>query len=206
MRRAAHVANSPLRVPTPQADDSREEPGQRARTGEPVFVHAQSQIAVGARGIRREQPPVDVAHRFRVFGGAVGVPMLLTLARAIAQRGRQPEIHRPGRVARARERQPQQGIDALQREVGGIERRGPPNVGTRLEDQGRGISRLARGQSGEIRGGALEAPAIQRVEARAQCAASRIRALKHQYDRGEQLHVSGERRLPAAPAPVRPCA
>jgi hypothetical protein len=30
--------------------------------------------------------------------------------------------------------------------------------------------------------------------------------LKHQYDRGEQRHVSGERRSPAAPAPVRPCA
>ena len=123
--------------------------------------------------------------------------MLFALARAIAQRGRQPKIRRPprlGRIARACERKPEQGIDALQLEVGGIEGRGPPDVGTRLEDEGRGIAGIARGQGGEIRGGALEAPAIQRVETDPQRAPAGIRPLQHQRDRGEQLHVSGERR------------
>ena len=193
MRGAAHVADAPLRIPASQADDACEEPGQRTRAGEPVLVHTQSQIAVSAGGVRGEQPPVDVAHRLRVFRGAVCVPVLLTLARAIAKSGRQPKII--ACPVRAREREAEQGVDTLQLEAGGIERRGPPDVGTRLEDQRRGIIRITRGQCREIGGGALEASAVQRIQPRPQRSTAGIRPLmQHQHDRGEQLHVSGERR------------
>jgi hypothetical protein len=189
MRGAAHVADSPLRIPAAQADDAREKPSQRARAGEAVVVDTQSQIAVGAGGVGGQQPPVDVAHRFRVSRGAVCVPVLLTLARAVAKRGRQPKIL--SRLARARQRQTEQGVDTLQLEGGRIERRGPPDVSARLEDEWRGITWIALGQSREIGGGALEVPAVQRVQPRAQ---RRRPLLQHQYDRGEQRHVSEERR------------
>ena len=205
MRSAAHVADSPLRVATSQADDPREKSGQRARAGEAVVVHTQSQIAVCAGGIGGKQAPVDVAHRLRVFRGAVCVPVLLTLARAIAKSRRQPKI--PSRSACGREREAEQGVDTLQCEAGGIERRGPPDVGTRLEDQRRGILRIALRQCREIGGGALEASAVQGVQPRPQRSAAGIRSLmEHQHNRGEQRHVSGGRRSPGARATVPPCA
>ena len=204
VRHAPHVADASFGVAAAEADDLREQPGPRARAREAVLVHAQSEVTVRAGGVGGEDAAVDVAHPLRILRGAERVAVLFALARPIAQRGRQPKIRRPGhpgrpgRIARAREREPQEGIDALQLEVGRIERRGPPDVGTRLEDEGRGITRMARGQGGEIRGGALEAPAIQRVEADSQRAPAGIcygrPLMKHQYDRGEQLHVSGERR------------
>ena len=92
MRRAPQVANPPLRVPASQADDAREESRERAGAREAVVVHAQSEIAVRAGRIGREQTAVNVAHRFRVLGGAVGVAVLLAFPRAIAECRREPKI------------------------------------------------------------------------------------------------------------------
>ncbi|HTI06848.1 MAG TPA: hypothetical protein VL549_16220 [Gemmatimonadales bacterium] len=114
VRRASHVANAALRVAAAQPDQSREKTRQRARAREPVVVDAEPEITVGARRIGGEQAPVDVAHRFGVLRRAEAVPMLLALARAIAEGGRQPEISRARRQrAGARHRAAEQRIDPL---------------------------------------------------------------------------------------------
>ncbi|HZE47363.1 MAG TPA: hypothetical protein VE087_10825 [Xanthobacteraceae bacterium] len=168
MRRPAHIADPPFRVAASQPDEAREKPGKRARARQSVVVDAQSQIAVSARRIRREQPAIDVAHRFRVFRRAEAVPMLLALAGPVAERRGQPEIRGGARRAGARHRHAEQRVDALQREVGGIERRGPPDVGARLEDDRRGIGGFVSRQRREVGRRAFEISAIQRVETGAQ--------------------------------------
>ncbi|PYO87616.1 MAG: hypothetical protein DMD58_14370 [Gemmatimonadetes bacterium] len=112
MRRAAHVANPPFRVTAAQTDEARKQAGKRARARQPVVVDAQSQIAIRARGIRREQPTIDVAHRFRVLRRAEAVPMLLALAGPIAERRGQPEIRGGARRAGARDRYAEKRVDA----------------------------------------------------------------------------------------------
>ncbi|PYP09931.1 MAG: hypothetical protein DMD59_07260 [Gemmatimonadetes bacterium] len=199
MRRPAHVANAALRVAASQTDEARDQPRQRARARQPVVVDAQSQIAVGARRIRGEQPAVDVAHRLRVLGRAVAVTMLLALARAIAERRGQPEIRGGARGARPRHRHAEQRVDALQREVGGVLGRGPPDVGARLEDDRRRIGRFICGERGEVGGRTREVAPIQRIQPGTH-GVQRIRrpgdtrcALQGQHDRREHPHVSRRR-------------
>jgi hypothetical protein len=109
MRRPTHVADPPLCIAAAQADDARKESREGAGAREAVVVHAQSEIAVRTGGVRREQPAVDVAHRLRVFGRAVAVPLLLALPRTIAERRREPEVaRRARRRARARQRYTEQ--------------------------------------------------------------------------------------------------
>ena len=199
MRRAPHVANPALGVAAAQTDQSREEARERARAREPVVVDAESQVAVGARRIGGKQPAVDVAHRFRVFGRAETVAVLLALARAIAERRRQPEITRAGRErAGARHRETEQRIDALQREVGRVERGCPPEIRAGLKDQRGGIRRMLGGESVEVRRGAGEIAAVQRIESRVQ---RPWRSLSEQHgDEKRRGHVSAARRSPALPA------
>jgi hypothetical protein len=191
MCRATHVADPSFRVAASQADETCEESGERAGARQAIIVHAQSEIAVRTRRVRREQAAVDVAHCFRVFGRAVGMAVLLALPRTIAECGRQPEVSsRPGRGMRASQRHAEQRVDALQREVGGVAGRCPPDVGARLKDDRRGIGRRARAQRREIGRGALEIAAIQLIEAGAQGR----RALECQHDRRKRRHVSEVRR------------
>ncbi|MFN2572732.1 MAG: hypothetical protein ABR537_14170 [Gemmatimonadales bacterium] len=109
MRGPAQVANAALRVAASQANEPREETRQRARPRQAVVVHAQPQIAIDAGGISREQAAIDVAHRLRVLRGAVAVAVLFALARAIAQRRRQPKIVGVTGPARSRVRTEQRG-------------------------------------------------------------------------------------------------
>jgi hypothetical protein len=165
MRRAPHVADPAFRVARAQADDPRKESRERAGTRQTVIVHAQSEITVGAGRVGCEQAAIDVAHGLRVFRRAVAVAVLLALPRAIPERRREPEVsRRPGRRARARHGHAEQRVDALQREIGGVTGRGPPDVCARLEDNGGRIGGSARGQRGEVGGGALEIAAVQRIE------------------------------------------
>ncbi len=76
--------------------------------------------------------------------------MLLALAGPVAERRGEPEIRAGARHARARHRYAEQRVDALQREVGGVECRGPPDVGARLEDNRRGIGGFVGGQLREV--------------------------------------------------------
>jgi hypothetical protein len=112
VRGATQIPNSPLRIAAAQSDDARKEAREGAGPREAVVVHTESQVTVCAAGIGGENPAVDVAHGFRVFGGAVAVPLLLTLPRPVAERRRQPEIldtpRGPRRGTRAHERGPEQ--------------------------------------------------------------------------------------------------
>jgi len=165
VRGVTHEPDAALGVAAAQADDAREEPGQRAGARQPVVVHAEAEITVGARRVRGEQAAIDIAHRLRIFRRAVSMPVLFALAGAITERRRQPEVVRvPRRPPRACQRDPEQRIDALQREIRRVLCLGPPDVGARLEDDGRGISGVARGEAGEILGRTREIAAVQRVE------------------------------------------
>ena len=201
MRRATHVADSPFRVAASQADDAREETGERAGTRQAVVVHAQSEIAVSAGGVGGEQTAIDVAHRLRISGRGVAVAVLLALPRPIAECRSQPEVsRRPGRGTRAGQGYTEQRVDALQREVSGVEGGCPPDVRARLEHRRRGIGRRARGQRREVGCRAFEVTAIQRIETGAQ-GRQRIggpktggrRALQREQDRRKHRHVSGGR-------------
>ena len=92
VRHAPHIADSALGVAAAQSDELRKKPRERAGAREPVVVDAEPEITVGAARVRGEQPAVDIAHRFRVFGRAERMSMLLPLARAIPERGGAPEL------------------------------------------------------------------------------------------------------------------
>jgi len=200
VRHAPHVADASFGVAAAEADDLREQPGQRARAREAVLVHAQSEVTVRAGGVGGEDAAVDVAHPLRILRGAERVAVLFALARPIAERGREPEFSPPPglrRCPRARQRETEQRIDALQLEVGGIECRRPPDVRTRLEHDGRRIGRVSRGEAGEIRRGAREVSAVQRVETGPQVPPldrGGGAPLQDEHGRGEQPHVSAARR------------
>ena len=122
--------------------------------------------------------------------------MLFALARPIAERGGKPEV-RLRRGPRARQREAEQRIDARELEVRGIARGRPPDVRARLEHNRRRISRMTGGEAGEVRRGAREVPAVQRIETRPQVpplGGSGGATLEHEHGCGEQPHVSGERR------------
>jgi len=122
--------------------------------------------------------------------------MLFALARSIAERGGEPEV-RLRRGPRARQRQAEQRIDALELEVRGIARGRPPDVRARLKHHGRRIGRMTGGEAGKERRGARELPAVQGVETRPQVrplGRSGGAALEHEHGCGQQPHVSGERR------------
>ena len=153
-----------------------------------------------------QHSPIDVAHRLRVFSRTIAVAMLLALARAITKRGREPELPRLAGPARAGERDAQERVDTLELEVGGVLGGRPPDVRAGLEHEGRGIGGIARRQLGEIARGAAKIPAVERVQARAHRSeglgvwsprvgrtGKRERALQHQHNRDEGLHVSGAR-------------
>lgn len=93
--------------------------------------------------------------------------VLFALPRPIPERGGEPKI-RLGELARARQREAEQRIDALKLEIGRIARGGPPDVGARLEYDGRRIGRMTGGETGEVGGGAREVSAIQGIETRPQ--------------------------------------
>ena len=122
--------------------------------------------------------------------------ILFALASAVAERGREPEVSGPLRCAGARQRETEQRIDSRQLEFGGIAGGGPPDVHARLENDGRGIGRMGGAEAREVRGGAREIPAIERIETRAQRMAidRRPHTLADEHRRGEQPHVSGTRR------------
>ena len=188
MGHAPQVADPALGIAAPQSDKARKKPRERSGAREPVIVDAEPEIAVGAARIRREQPPVNVAHRLGVFRRAERMPMLLALARAVPERGGAPELG--ARRLRAAQRDAEQRIDARQLELRRIERRRPPDVGARLKDDRRGIGRVARGQVGEVADGALEITAVQGVQPGAQWRA----ALQQEHEGENHRHVSAERR------------
>jgi len=97
VRHAPHVADPALGIATPQADEARKKPRERAGAREPVLVDAKSEIAVRTARVRGEQPPIDITHCLRVFGCAERMSVLLPLARAIAECGGAPELG-PGRL------------------------------------------------------------------------------------------------------------
>ena len=188
MRHATHVADPALGVAAPQSDEAGKEPRERAGTREPVIVNAEPEITVCAARVRGEQPPVDIAHCLRVFGRAERMAVFLPLPRAIAERRGAPELG--ARRLRALQRQVEQRIDARQLELRRIEGRRPPDVGACLKHHRGGIGRIARGEVGEIGGGALEIPAIQRIQAGTQ----RRAALQQENEGEDHRHVSAERR------------
>jgi len=199
VRGAAQVANAALGVATPQSDDARDKPRERARARQAVIVDPKSQIAVGTGGVGRQQAPIEVAHGLRVTRGAVPMPMIFALARAIAQRRRQPEVSGWPRGARARHGDAQQRVDALQREIRRVFGLGPPDVRAGLEDHRRRVRGIACSQLGEVTRGGREIAAVQRVQSRAQ-RDERIgfrvggnRALNEQHDDEQRLHVSAAR-------------
>ena len=196
VRHAAHVADAPFGVAAAQPDDLCEQPGQRARARESILVYPQPEVTVRAGRVGVEDAAVDVAHCLRILGRAERVPMLLALARPIPERCGEPEV-RLRRDARARQRESEQRIDALELEVGGIARGRPPDVRACLEHDGGRIGRVMRGEAGEVRRRLREVPPVQRVETGPQLAPlgkRRGATLEHQYRRGNQPHVSEERR------------
>ena len=190
MRHAPHVADPALGVAAPQSDDTRKKPRERAGARQPVIVDTEPEIAVRAARVGGEQPPVDVAHRLRVFGRAERMSIFLPLARAIAECGGAPELGAGPPRLRAAQCDAEQRIDARQFELRRIERGRPPDVGARLKHHGGGIGRVARGEVGEIGGGALEIPAVQGVQPGTQWRA----ALQQENEREDHRHVSAARR------------
>ena len=188
MRHAAHVADSAFGVAAPQSDEARKKPRERAGAREAVIVHAEPEIAVRAARVRGEQPPVDIAHRLRVFGRAECMSVFLPLARAVAERGSAPELG--ARRLRASQRFAEQRIDPRQLEFRRIEGRRPPDIGACLKHHWGGIGRIARGEAGEVGGGALEIPAVQGVQPGTQ----RRAALQQENEGEDHRHVSAERR------------
>src|SRR5437016_6405849 len=91
----------------------------------------------------------------------------LALAGAVAERRADPEAARGTRrlAAGARHFEVEQRVHASRLVAVVLEGGGPPDVGTRLENDGRGIGRVFRRQRGEARGRAGEVTAIQLVEA-----------------------------------------
>src|SRR5437773_538608 len=162
-RDAAQIADAELGAPRPEADQLRHETREGAGPREAVLVDAEPQVAVDAGRVRLQHAPVGVPHRFAVFRGAPRVALQVALARAVAERGGEPELARGagGLRGRPRERDAQQRVDAprLVRVV--LQRRRPPDVGARLEDQRRGVGWVVRGEGGEVRGGRGEAPAYR---------------------------------------------
>jgi hypothetical protein len=199
VRRTAQITNAALGIAAAQADESRHESRQRTRARQAVVVNPKPQITVAARRIRREQPAVNVPHRLGVARSAVRVAVLFALPRAVPECRRKPEVRRAARhCARARHGAREQRVDAAKLERGGIPRCGPPDVGARLKHERRGIEGIASRQRREVRRGAREITAVQRVEAGTQGRAivygGRSGALKHQQNRREVLHVSVVRR------------
>jgi hypothetical protein len=70
VRHAAHVADPALRVAAAQADEPRNEARHGAGAREPVVVDPEPQITIRAAGISGEQPAIEIAHGFGVFGRA----------------------------------------------------------------------------------------------------------------------------------------
>ena len=188
MRHAPHVADPALGITASQSDEARKKPRERAGAREPVIVDAEPEIAVRAARVRGEQPPVDIAHRLRVFGGAERMSVLLPLARPITERRGAPELG--ARRLGASERGGKQRIDACQLELRRIEGGRPPDVRARLKHYWRRIGRVARGEVGEMGRGALEITAVQGVQPGAQ----RRAALQQENEGEDHRHVSAERR------------
>src|SRR2546425_3923674 len=94
------------------------------------------------------------------------MPVQLTLAGAIAQGGREPEILSGSGRRSAGTWDGENGHRVYPRRLVGIvlERGSPPDVDARLERHGRGVGRVARREIGEVRRGGGEPPAVQRVE------------------------------------------
>jgi hypothetical protein len=188
VRDAAHVADPALGIAASQSDEARKKPRERPGAREPVIVDAEPEIAVRAARVRGKQPPIDIAHCLRVFGRTEGMSVLLPLSRAIAERGGAPELG-ACRLC-APQRHAEQGIDARQLVRRRIEGGRPPDVGACLKHHWGGIGRVARGEVGEIGGGALEISAVQGVQAGTQ----RRAALQQENDGEDRRHVSAERR------------
>src|SRR5216117_2272821 len=67
---------------------------QRTGARQAVLVDAEPQVAVDAGRIRPQHAPVRVAHRLAVFRRAPGVALDVALARAVPERGGEPELTR----------------------------------------------------------------------------------------------------------------
>jgi len=113
-----HVLDAAPRIAAAETDDAREEARDRAGAREAVVVHTQAEIAIDASRVCPEQTLINVSHDLGVFCGGVAVAVLLSLARAVAQRRRQPEVAGPGRQCpRPRHRRAEQRVDLLQRKI-----------------------------------------------------------------------------------------
>src|SRR5439155_545975 len=134
-------------------------------------------------GVARRQPPHVAAGFTLERGAAAGVAGEPELARGAG-----------GLRGRPRERDAQQRVDAprLVRVV--LQRRRPPDVGARLEDQRRGVGWVVRGEGGEVRGGRGEAARVQGVEPGAQLGPITVgktgAALQQQQRGDDERHVS----------------
>ena len=195
MRGAAHIANPALSVAAAETDQARDKARHGTRARETILVHAQTQITVRTRRVRRQYAPINIPHHLRVLGRAERMPVFFALPGAIAERRRLPEIGRRAYVARTRPRQreTEERIDALQLKSGGVARRGPPDVGSGLKDERRRIRDVPFRQSGKVRRRLLEIAIIQGVEPGAEVGACRQRALEHQHRNGEHGHLSAAR-------------
>jgi hypothetical protein len=90
----------------------------------------------------------------------------VALAGAIAVRGGKPEIGTGAEPVGPVDGERQQRIDPAPLEVGRVEGRGPPDVGTGLEHHRRRVGRVAGAERGEVARRRLERPRIEGVEAR----------------------------------------
>src|SRR3989449_5515170 len=104
-RDAAQVADAELGAPRPEADQLRHEAREGAGPRQAVLVDAEPQVAVDARRVHLQHAPVGVPHRLAVFRCAPRVALQVVLARAVTERGGEPELTRGARGLRGRARE-----------------------------------------------------------------------------------------------------
>jgi hypothetical protein len=114
----------------------------------------------------------------------------VALARAVSVRGGEPKVSAGTELARTLDREAQQRIDALLLELRRVERRGPPDVRAGLEDEWRGLGRLARREQREVLRGSGEAAVVEGIEPRAQLGRGVRRSLYRQRDQERGEHAA----------------